>query len=62
MKARFLGCLVAAGLRKERAGFTVGAIYSIIGTGDVLSEAIYLLHDDDGDLRYRPRSDFEVVR
>ena len=61
MRAKFLGCLVADGLRKERGGLTVGTIYAVI-EGEVGGVGIYLLYDDDGDLRYRPQSDFEVVR
>lgn len=62
MKARFLGCLVG-GVREERVGFTIGNIYKIIDTSPQLGVSVrFVLRDDDGALRHRPQSDFEVVR
>ena len=62
MKAIFLGCLVG-GVREERTGFTVGSMYEIIDVSPQLGDSVrFIVFDDAGDLRYRPQSDFEVVR
>ena len=61
MKARFIGCLVD-GVRERRVGFTLGAMYYITDVELVGGVPRFVLNDDDGDLRHRPQSDFEVVR
>lgn len=60
MKAKFLGCLVGK-VREPRTGLTIGTTYEIIDIA-LADVPRFVLFDDDGDLRHRPQSDFEVAR